>query len=210
MDSLDKIVYISMYRRATQSGKEVSSPLPTNETLIGISIMTHPIHSKTTLKALTIAAIKVIARQLGAIPEADKRVKANWVSAVLDHQSKFAPARVEAMEAHIAEVMDCAQVPQDLAEDLTLTLLGLEIVDRQDYIDECVPHGDIRYWVQSGDVVIGAISTWGKRYVLTSGKTYPTLFDAVTAFSPRGEVALAYSDATSQLRERFATAIDYA
>jgi hypothetical protein len=171
--------------------------------------MTHPIYSQTTLTALTIAAIKVIARQLGAIPDGDKRVKQVWVSVVLEHQTKFSPAKVEAMSAHIAEVMDCAQVPQDLTEDLTLTLLGLEIVDRQDYIDECVPHGDIRYWVHRGDVLIGAISTWGKRYVLTSGKTYATLFDAVTSFSPRGEVALAYSDAQSQLRERFATAIDY-
>jgi hypothetical protein len=172
--------------------------------------MTHPIYSQTTLKALTITAIKTIASQIGAMPEGDKRVKQTWVSAVLDHQIKFSPAKVEAMSAHIAEVMDRAQeVPQDLTEDLTLTLLGLEIVDRQDYIDECVPHGDIRYWVNRGDILIGAISTWGKRFVLTSGKTYSTLFDAVTSFSPRGEVALSYSDAQSQLRERFATAIDY-
>jgi hypothetical protein len=172
--------------------------------------MTHPIYSQTTLKALTITAIKTIANQLGVIPDGDRRRKEVWIAAVLDHQIKFSPAKVEAMSAHIAEVMDRAQeVPQDLTEDLTLTLLGLEIVDRQDYIDECVPHGDIRYWVNRGDVLIGAISTWGKRFVLTSGKTYATLFDAVTSFSPRGEVALAYSDAQSQLRERFATAIDY-
>lgn len=171
--------------------------------------MTYPIYSQTTLKALTITAIKVIASQIGAIPDGDKRVKQTWVSAVLDHQIKFSPAKVEAMSAHIAEVMDRAKVPQDLTEDLTLTLLGLEIVDREDYIDECVSHGDIRYWVNRDDVLIGAISTWGKRYVLTSGKTYATLFEAVTSFSPRGEVALAYSDAQSQLRERFATAIDY-
>ena len=171
--------------------------------------MTHPIYSQTTLTALTITAIKVIARQLGATTEGDKRVKQTWVSAVLDHQTQFSPARVEAMEVHIAEVMNRAAVPQDLTEDLTLTLLGLEIIDRQDYIDECVPHGDVRFLVQRADVVIGAISTWGKRYVLTSGKSYATLFDAVTSFSPRGELALAYSDAQSQLRERFATAIDY-
>lgn len=172
--------------------------------------MTHPIYSQATLTAMTVAALKTIASQLGAIPNGDKRVKQTWVSAVLDHQTQFSPAKVEAMSAHIAEVMDRAQeVPQDLTEELTLTLLGLEIVDRQDYVDECVAHGDIRYWVQRADVVIGAISTWGKRYVLTSGKSYATLFDAVTSFSPRGEVALAYSDAQTQLQERFATAIDY-
>ena len=172
--------------------------------------MTHPIYSQATLTAMTVAALKTIASQLGAIPNGDKRVKQTWVSAVLDHQIKFSPVKVEAMSAHIAEVMDRSkEVPQDLTEDLTLTLLGLEIIDRQDYIDECVPHGDVRYWVQRGDVVIGAISTWGGRFALTSGKTYATLFDAATAFSPRGEVALAYSDAQSQLQERFATAIDY-
>ena len=172
--------------------------------------MTHPIYSQATLTTLTVAALKTIASQLGAIPDGDKRVKQTWVAAILDHQIKFSPAKVEAMEAHIAEVMDRqSEVPQDLTQELTLTLLGLEIVDHQDYIDECVVHGDIRYWVNLGDVVIGAISTWGKRFVLTSGKSYATLFDAATAFSPRGEVALAYSDAQSQLQERFATAIDY-
>ena len=171
--------------------------------------MTHPIYSQSNLTALTITSIKAIANQIGAIPDGDKRFKQTWVSAVLDHQIKFSPAKVEAMEVHLAEVMNCDRVPQDLAEDLTLTLLGLVIVDRQDNQLELVPHGDTRYWVKRADIVIGAVSTWGNRFVLTSGKTYATLFDAVTSFTSRGEVALAYSDAQSQLRERFATAIDY-
>ena len=169
--------------------------------------MTHPIYSPSNLAALTIIAIKAIANQIGAIPDGDKRVKQTWASAVLDHQTKFSPAKVEAMEVHIAQVMNCDRVPQDFTEDLTLNLLGLVIVDRQDNQIELVPHGDVRYWINRGDILIGAISTWGNRFAITSGKTYATLFDAVTSFTSRFEVALAYSDAQSQLREGFATTI---
>jgi hypothetical protein len=67
--------------------------------------MTHPIYTAATLEALTVAELKTIASQLGAIPDGDKRVKQTWVSAVLDHQTKFSPAKVEAMAAHIETVM---------------------------------------------------------------------------------------------------------
>ena len=67
--------------------------------------MTHQIYSQTTLTALTITQLKTIANQIGAIPDGDKRQKQVWVSAIIDHQVKFSPAKVEAMSAHIAEVM---------------------------------------------------------------------------------------------------------
>lgn len=51
--------------------------------------MTYQIYSQSNLAALTIAAIKAIATQIGAIPDGDKRVKQSWVSAVLDHQIKL-------------------------------------------------------------------------------------------------------------------------
>lgn len=88
--------------------------------------MTHPIYSQTTLTALTIAAIKTIANQLGAIPDGDRRRKEVWVSAVLDHQTKFSPAKVEAMSAHIAEVMNRAQVPlNQTLTDMNATELAI-------------------------------------------------------------------------------------
>ena len=93
--------------------------------------MTYPIYSPSNLASLTITAIEVIANQIGAIPDGDKRVKQTWLSAVLDHQTKFSPAKVEVMEAYLDEVMDRDRVPQDLAEDLALNLLDLAIVDRQ-------------------------------------------------------------------------------
>lgn len=101
-------------------------------------------------------------------------------------------------------------LPTDLVEELTLDLLGLEIIDREDYTTDVIPHGDIRFLVALGDKQIAGISTWvDNSFVLTSGKSYATLFDAVTSFIPRGELALAYSDAQTQLRDRFANAIDY-
>ncbi len=68
--------------------------------------MTNPIYSQTTLEALSTKELKTIASQIGAIPDGDKRVKQTWISAVIDHQNKFSPARVAAMTAHIETVMN--------------------------------------------------------------------------------------------------------
>jgi hypothetical protein len=67
--------------------------------------MTHPVHSQTTLEALSTKELKTIASQIGAIPDGDKRVKQTWISAIIDHQTKFSPVKVAAMEAHIETVM---------------------------------------------------------------------------------------------------------
>jgi hypothetical protein len=67
--------------------------------------MTHPVYSQTTLEAMTVAELKTIANQLGAIPDGDKRSKQTWVAAIIDHQTKFSPAKVAAMSAHIETVM---------------------------------------------------------------------------------------------------------
>lgn len=66
--------------------------------------MTHPTYSQTTLEALSTAQVKDIAKSIGAIPDGDKRVKQTWISAVIDHQKVFTPAKFKAMEAHIEMV----------------------------------------------------------------------------------------------------------
>jgi hypothetical protein len=68
--------------------------------------MTHPVHSQTTLEALSTKELKTIASQIGAIPDGDKRVKQTWISAIIDHQTKFSPVKVAAMEAHIDTVLN--------------------------------------------------------------------------------------------------------
>jgi hypothetical protein len=68
--------------------------------------MTHPVHSQTTLEALSTKELKTIASQIGAIPDGDKRVKQTWISAIIDHQTKFSPVKVAAMEAHIETVLN--------------------------------------------------------------------------------------------------------
>ncbi len=67
--------------------------------------MTHPTYSQTTLESLSTAQVKDIAKSIGAIPDGDKRVKQTWISAVIDHQKVFTPAKFKAMEAHIETVM---------------------------------------------------------------------------------------------------------
>jgi hypothetical protein len=66
--------------------------------------MSHPIYSQTTLEALSTAQVKDIAKSIGAIPDGDKRIKQTWISAVIDHQKVFTPAKFKAMEAHIEMV----------------------------------------------------------------------------------------------------------
>jgi hypothetical protein len=67
--------------------------------------MTRLTYSQTTLEALSTKELKIIAKSIGAIPEGDKQVKQTWVNAIIDHQTKFSPVKVAAMEAHIETVM---------------------------------------------------------------------------------------------------------
>ena len=137
----------------------------------------------------------------------------------LDRQIKFSPAKVEVTRQHLQAVHHrmeetrgvAENLPQDLIEELTLNLLDLTIVDREIDCPHTIPHGDIRYWVHQGASLIGAVSTWGERFTTPNGKYngWATLFEAVTSFLSRNEVAHAASNAEAQLRERFATAIDY-
>jgi hypothetical protein len=64
-------------------------------------------YNLTALESMTVAQIKVIASQIGAIPDGDKRIKQTWINAVIDHQTKFSPVKVAAMAAHIETVMNC-------------------------------------------------------------------------------------------------------
>jgi hypothetical protein len=66
----------------------------------------HPQYSQPTLEALSTKELKTIASKIGAIPDGDKRVKQTWVKAIIDHQTKFSPAKVAAMSAHIETVMN--------------------------------------------------------------------------------------------------------
>jgi hypothetical protein len=101
------------------------------------------------------------------------------------------------------------EIPTELVEDLTLSILGLEITDREEYINKIVPHGDIRFWLHQGGNLIAGISTWGKFFVLTSGRPFPTLFAAATFFVTPDCLATAKAAAVSQLTDRFNDAIDY-
>lgn len=80
--------------------------------------MTHPTYSQTTLEAMTVTELKTIANQLGAIPDGDKRSKQTWVAAIIDHQTKFSPVKVAAMEAHIETVMTRSESVTPAASEL--------------------------------------------------------------------------------------------
>jgi hypothetical protein len=111
------------------------------------------------------------------------------------------------------------KIPTDLIEEKTLELLGVEIVDREDYDDLVVPHGEIRFWVYRCDELIGTISTWviggidtyhPKDY--SNPKQYSrfdSLFGAVCQLLPKQELDVTYRDAFQILKQRFATAPDY-
>jgi hypothetical protein len=78
----------------------------------------HPIYSQTNLEALSTAQVKGIAESIGAIPDGDKRIKQTWISAVIDHQTMFSPAKVKATEAHIETAMNRLESVTPAASEL--------------------------------------------------------------------------------------------
>lgn len=64
------------------------------------------IYTVSALQSMSVAQLKVIANQIGAIPDGDKRSKQTWIDAIVNHQIAFGPAKVEAMQVHIAAVVD--------------------------------------------------------------------------------------------------------
>jgi hypothetical protein len=106
-------------------------------------------------------------------------------------------------------------VPTTLIEEKTLELLGVVIIDREDYDDFVAPHGDIRFWVHRFDKLIGTISTGVDTYHPKDYSTpqkysrHDSLFSAVCQLLPKQELEVTYRDAEFILRQRFATAPDY-
>jgi hypothetical protein len=106
-------------------------------------------------------------------------------------------------------------VPTALIEEKTLELLGVVIIDREDYDDFVAPHGDIRFWVHRFDKLIGTISTGVDTYHpkdYSNPQKYSrhdSLFSAVCQLLPKQELEVTYRDAELILRQRFATAPDY-
>jgi hypothetical protein len=83
--------------------------------------MTRPAYSQSALEAMTVAQLKTIAGQLGAIPDGDKRVKQNWVSAILDRQVEFSPAKVAVQ----AELLIDRPDSDDDSVETTLSEVGI-------------------------------------------------------------------------------------
>jgi hypothetical protein len=167
--------------------------------------MTHPIYTESALAKLSVSQLQKIANELGATPTGDRQQRDSWVECILIHQSGIVKASSE--------------VPTDLIEEKTLELLGVEIVDREDYDDFVVPHGEIRFWIYRCDELIGTISTWVIGGIDTyhpkdycNPKQYSrfdSLFGAVCQLLPKQELDVTYRDAKLILLQRFATAPDY-
>jgi hypothetical protein len=166
-------------------------------------IMTHPIYTESALAKLSAAELKQIASELGAAPTGNERDF--WLKCILVHQSGITKA--------------FSEVPTDLIEEKTLELLGVVIIDGEDYSDFVVPHGDIRFWVHRDDELIGTIATWVIGGVDTyhpkdysnphKYNRYPRLWEAAISLVPPIEAIVTYRDAELILRQRFATAPEY-
>jgi hypothetical protein len=183
--------------------------------------MTHPIYTESALAKLSVSQLAEIANELGAIPTGDRQQRDSWVQAILVHQSTITCLGLcygrETRPARLRKVS--IEVPTDLIEEKTLELLGVEIVDREDYDDLVVSHGDIRFWVYRCNELIGTISTWviggidtyhPKDY--SNPKQYSrfdSLFDAVCDLLPKQELEVTYRDAEFILIQRFKSAPDY-
>lgn len=165
--------------------------------------MTHPIYTEKDLQACQLSDLKRIGRQVKASPE-DQRSKKSWISAILATQPQ--PVKAE-------------EIPQKLVQEKTLELLGVVVLDEEDYTDRVVPEGDIQFWVHRFDDLLGTICKW-----TISGKVgyHPTnysnpnkyirfdsLFGAICELLPAQELEITYRDAFAILKQRFNSTSDY-
>jgi hypothetical protein len=97
-----------------------------------------------------------------------------------------------------------APIPADLIEAETLNLLGIEVIDLQDYTDYVIPHGDDRYQIWLGNEFSGLVWTWVNQFI-TPFRAYNTLFEAVCSFFDPIDVAEAKALVAQTLQERFDT-----
>jgi hypothetical protein len=133
----------------------------------------------------------------------------------MTHSIDHSPERLTVLSIVPPSPQPDLVVPTELIEEKTLELLGVVIIDREDYDDFVVPHGDIRFWVHRGDELIGTISTGVDTYHpkdYSNPQKYSrhdSLFSAVCQLLPKQELEVTYRDAELILRQRFATAPDY-
>jgi hypothetical protein len=93
-----------------------------------------------------------------------------------------------------------ANVIADLIESQTLNLLGIEVIDLQEYTDYVIPHGDDRYQIWLGNEFSGLVWTWVNQFI-TPFHAYNTLFEAVCSFFDPIDVAEAKALVTQMLQE---------
>jgi hypothetical protein len=137
----------------------------------------------------------------------------------MTHSIDHSPKRLTVLSIVPPSPQPDLVVPTELIEEKTLELLGVVVIDREDYSDFMVPHGDIRFWVHRFDELIGTVSTWVIGGVDTyhpkdynNPKTYSrydSLFSAVCQLLPEQELEVTYRDAEFLLHQRFMTAPDY-
>jgi hypothetical protein len=60
----------------------------------------------------------------------------------------------------VPQVSAVSNVPIELIEQETLNILGINIIDKQDKIEDCIPHGTIRWWVERGGIATGYGYCW--------------------------------------------------
>jgi hypothetical protein len=133
----------------------------------------------------------------------------------MTHSIDHSPARLTVLSIVPPSPQPDLVIPTELIEEKTLELLGVVIIDREDYSDFVVPDGDIRFWIHRFEELIGTISTGVDTYHPKDYSNpqkysrYDSLWAAATSLVPQTEANIAYRDAELILRQRFATAPDY-
>ena len=167
--------------------------------------MTHPIYPESALIELSVSMLEEIADQLGATPIGDTSQRDTWIQCILAHQSTITQASY--------------QIPIELIEEKTLDLLGVEVVNHEDYSSYVVPEGEIHYQVFRFDELIGTISKLTIGGVLGyHPKNYncpdkyirrDRLFLAVCHLLPKQDLEVTYPCAFQILEQRFNSVPSY-
>lgn len=103
-------------------------------------------------------------------------------------------------------------ISRDRVEEKILHLLEIEILDLEDYSNDCIPEGHTRWQVYRSGRSLSAISTMGGRYYTRAANNqagYASLYEAALFWVDRARLANLESAAQQELEENDRLMPDY-
>jgi hypothetical protein len=110
------------------------------------------------------------------------------------------------------ETLVSPELSRERVEEKILHLLEIEILDLEDYSNDCIPEGYVRYQVYRSGRSLCPISRMGGRYYTRAAKDragYASLYEAATFWVDRSRLTNLESAAQQELEENDRLIPDY-